>query len=148
VFVTADAALVIADFGGLADADALCAAQAENAGLAGTFVAILVSSSTDLEDRLEIRGPIFNTIGEMLAAGPEDFADGDLLGPNLIDAGGNEVTSNLQAWFGDANLNCADWTSGSPDVEGVVADLSKTGWSRPVVGIECAARVHLQCISQ
>ena len=103
--------------GGLAGADALCASEASAAGLPGSFLALLPTSSTSAISRFDISGPTWvRPDGIALADSPLAFASGDLLAsPNLTALG--SPTANRHVMTGGAIPlpmidPCNDWTGG------------------------------------
>ena len=118
VFVTRTA--VYGDFGGLAAADALCAAEATAVGLDGTYVAWLSTSTVDARDRLAgsagwIRtdgAPVAATVArlvgeEMFAAADRDVDGHQVIGPVWTGTGPDGRLAPGQA--------CDDWGSQLPD---------------------------------
>src|SRR5437016_3989404 len=108
--------------GGLAGADATCTAAAAAAGLGGTFVALLSTSTTNAIDRLTAARGWARVDGVPFADMPAaifpstfcDACDELVLAPPL-DEYGNAVSG--YAWTGTTSRGtsngnaCADWTS-------------------------------------
>ncbi|MEM7609673.1 MAG: hypothetical protein AAF411_30370, partial [Myxococcota bacterium] len=126
VFITR--AEVGPDLGGLAGADALCQAEAEGAGLTGTFRAWLSTGATSVADRfVRASVPYVRTDGTLLASNWGDLTDGTLNvsidhfadGMDILSAGGFNASlcwtgtaANGSNRSGGAVLaNCQNWTS-------------------------------------
>lgn len=130
------------NFGGLSGADASCNTLAGNAGLDGTFVAWLSSSTIDAKDRIvdaEYRLVNGTTV---VANDLADLIDGSL--DNKIDMNENGVGSlNNNVWTGtesdgteDSAANtCSGWTNGDGDPNrGQMGASNQTGGNWTVNG--------------
>ena len=151
-----------ADFGGLAQGDAICQARATEAGLGGTFMALLVAPGPGKGlDRLEHpEVPFVRLDGVTIADGWGDLVDGSIAVPLNLDE--QRKSSGGWAWTGlwkPENLisSCAGWTSTSEcngqnvkDSEcggGGVVDAIDTLWDGEFV-YHCSSEHHLYCIEQ
>lgn len=130
-----------ANLGGLAGADAHCAALAEAAGATGkVWAAYLSSSSVDARDRIGA-GPWVNARGETIAA---DVASLHGEGNNLTKATALDEKGEVIAGRGDdpnrhdvltgsladgtkAPETCEDWTSGGPEGAAIVGHHDRAG---------------------
>lgn len=126
---------------GLAGADAICAAEADRAGLVGTFEAWLSDSGTDALVRIgSTSGPWIRTDGFPLTDSISSFInDNDVLVPLSYDAAGAHFTPDIdtpgsQVWtFTNAagarlasSNQCANWTSDDVALEGTAGFLQGT----------------------
>src|SRR5262245_12432676 len=68
-------------FGGLAGADAICQATADQAGLPGTYIAWLSTTTTNAVDRLAGSRGWVRTDGVPFADTPADIAAGRIFAP-------------------------------------------------------------------
>jgi hypothetical protein len=151
VFITT--ATMTGAFGGLAAADAMCRDAAIGAGLPGTFVAWLSTSTSNIADRLAgSRGwlrtdnvPVLDSL-DALAMKFEIFA------PIDHDASGVRVPfANLAVWTGTDSIGrvfgggtCNDWASTA--VTGETGELSAGDFVFTEQGsLSCANDAHLYC---
>ena len=155
------------DFGGLQGADAICQAEADAAGLPGTFLAWLSDSTESPSTRfvqyntlLDPQYPYELVDGTLIASGWIDLTDGTVVNTISLTATGTPPDGLLLAWtntklfgqplnaFLDPVLDsCSDWT-----------DSRKSGWGgRPnetdvhwtfAGSVNCAAAAHLYCFQQ
>ena len=127
------------NFGGLAGADAQCQTAAQGAGLSGTFIAYLSTSTAAAPSRVQNARGWVRPDGLPVADTPQQLAAGNLLYPVLLDEHGQRVASNLNefAMTGtkfDGTINagetCVDWTSGSNNDTGAGGDplAGYSGW--------------------
>jgi hypothetical protein len=102
--------------GGLAAADALCANEAQTAGLGGTFLAMLPLTGTTAMSRFDMSRPAWvRPDGISLAASRLAFAAGELdTSPNVTALGtyatGVAITGGPPVAV-TTNSTCADWTN-------------------------------------
>jgi hypothetical protein len=138
------------NMGGIDSAHARCQQHADDAGLEGTFRALLFLDETTLDELLEINGPVFNTNGDMVAAGPDEFFAGDFLAGNGFNESGG-APGDTVAYLGDGKIDqCANWTS-SDDVLGAgQTSVTGTAFTSVVSVANCASNIQrsIQCISQ
>ncbi|HEX8110221.1 MAG TPA: choice-of-anchor D domain-containing protein, partial [Kofleriaceae bacterium] len=137
VFATSET--YAANFGGLAAADANCARLANAAGLPGTYVAWLSTSTVNAKDRLgSARGWVRldgEPFADTVAALTTNHA---VLHPIVYDENGTALAFGSDvAWTGtDVNganpLACSDWTSTSASAQGWIgeAGAGPLGWTR------------------
>lgn len=113
--------------GGLGGADARCQADATAAGVAGTFRALLATSTATAASRFDLGGPTWARVdGAVIAASPTAVMAGSLDTPLDLDASG-AYSSNYpfhDMWTGApsptvAGTNtCGDWTGINSGEEG------------------------------
>jgi hypothetical protein len=133
------------DYGGLAGADALCQAAAEDAGLPGTFMAWLSGGlGVGVVDRFNLDGgPFVLTDGTEIAADWADLTDGTLAAPIVFDADGAEhgVVSDFPETLVITHTNadgsaaggfapCAAYTADGIEAGQGSAEAQDTSWSR------------------
>ncbi len=116
IFVTSTAST--GDLGGLAGADATCNARAQAAGLPGTYVAFLSTSSVDAPGRLGASaGPFARTDGVIVGSSVADLCDESLAAPIELDEFG--VLRQSSVWTGSRGdctrdgSTCSNWTDGT-----------------------------------
>jgi hypothetical protein len=151
-FVTS--ALMGSNLGGLQGADIMCQQAAMGAGLPGTFIALMSTSTTNARDRIAGSRGWVRTDGVALADMPSDmFLGGHLLNPIDHDVAGNQMPRvQLDVWTGTAsngtadtvNTTCGDWTG--------VAGLTEVGFhdrSAPfdiaTSAFDCGQAAHVYC---
>ena len=125
-FVTS--AQLVGNLGGLAGADALCTNAASAAGLDGTFVAWLSTTTVDAIDRLAGSRGWVRTDGTALADQPAQIASGELFVPLDLDENGHPAPLPAEPWTGTnpdgraaSGLSCGDWTGAGTGQQGVAA---------------------------
>lgn len=133
--------------GGLAAADAQCAEDAAAAGLSGSFLALLSTSTMDAFARFALDGPTWTRVDGLAIAPTAADVAGPL--PEYLDTftamrpDGSPVLNAL-VWTGTATYNCNDWTSASASVLGASGNANtvyRDQW-RPDRGFDCAATVR------
>ncbi len=142
--------------GGLAGADARCASDASAAGLTGTFVALLATTSASAASRLDLAGASWARVdGVALAPLPTDVMAGDLVAPlNLLADGTLPSTTGAFVWSGADTPDlvgaigdtCTDWTG--PAGSGVLGRPSRTSASWFSTGgntTNCSQAVNFYC---
>ena len=115
------------NFGGLAEADAICQELAENAGLTGTWTAWLSDDNTDARDRIPDEGPykLLDLNQTIVADDLADLTDSSLDAPIILDENGElpftDVWTGTQPDGTRTVSNCSNWTNaedGYPCTEG------------------------------
>lgn len=120
--------------GGLRDADAACQADADAAGLGGTFRALLATDGASALSRFDLKGaPWVRVDGPAILPAAVDWSTATQFdtGPN-VSADGLVHYGNYVAWGGAATLTsagtaastCDDWTNPSGTAMGGVAGTS------------------------
>jgi hypothetical protein len=155
-FVTQD--MFPANLGGLAGADAKCAAAAVAAGLDGTFIAVLSTTTTNAIDRISgSRGwvrvdgaPFVDTADAIFDTMPQS-ATGEL-NPLAVDEHGNAISSPVSVWTGTTSDGkydvtrgaCGDWTTtASQSVE--VGDPARAFQTLSFSADNCSSSARLAC---
>jgi len=155
------------NLGGLAGADAICAARAAAAGLPGVFKAWLSDANVSTENRLSHSvAPYVNVAGEWIASNWDDLTDNDLRSPinmdengNIIDvAGGAEDEAwTYTYWNGQAanivdpgyddRYACSSWTSIDFDGISGTTSANHSGWTWWNIR-DCSNELRLYCVEQ
>lgn len=143
--------------GGIATADALCQKEATDAGLTGTFKALLSPTGASAASRFAGTDPWYRMDGLALAPTASAFFSNSSLdvAPNMTAKGAYSTGFH---WGGGENptaigtdaLNCKDWKSG------LAADVSAMGYdSITFMGLffgtytarwQCSGSAHLVCL--
>jgi len=143
-----------ANLGGIAGADAICAAQALAAGLEGEFKAWLSTIASPVADRVtQASGPYILVNGTPVANDWDDLVDGLILVPINLDANG--VLRSGEVWTGTlANGasyladDCAEFTSGTTGMALCGATNSTTATWTENITPACSTQLGLYCIEQ
>ena len=139
---------------GLAAADAVCRAEAVQAGLPepDSFKAWLSTDETNAIDRLEGRGPWVRLDGIPVAANNAELVSGEVFGPITLQANGDHTFR--ATWTGtnisglSAPSNCDGWTSASDEKESAVGSSNSIDhwWTdRPFIRA-CNGLNRLYCL--
>lgn len=145
------------NLGGLAGADAICQSQADSAGLSGTFVAFLSTSTTDAIDRLtDDYRDYYTTHGvpKFLATDKADLLDG-LAASIAVDAQGAATDANPRTWTGTdtggvayPSRTCSNWTATSGSGEqGNSGVFANTQWYTALADT-CSNQWAFYCFEQ
>ena len=156
--------------GGLAAADAFCAAEASASHLAGTFAAFLATTAQPASARFDLSPSAsrwVRTDGIPVVAQAADLVAGDLLAPIAADAAGNYPPLAYYAWTGaqypgDLAVlaeNCQDWTVGTSVSEAWMGEYAETnadyfsinavfGPSTATFKADCSRQLHLYCLER
>lgn len=143
-----------ANLGGIAGADAICAAQALAAGLEGEFKAWLSTIASPVADRVtQASGPYVLVNGARIADDWDDLVDDSILVPINLDASG--VMRSGEVWTGTLanggsypDDDCAEFTSGTNGVALCGATNSTTAsWTENITPA-CSTQLGLYCIEQ
>jgi len=143
-----------ANLGGIAGADAICAAQAMAAGLEGEFKAWLSTIASPVADRVtQASGPYVLVNGNRIADDWGDLVDGSILVPINLDANGVERAGEV--WTGTLASggsyladDCAGFTSGSTGDALCGATNSTTATWTENITPACPTQLGLYCIEQ
>lgn len=145
--------------GGLVGADQKCNAEAQQAGLSGTFMAWLSDSTGSPATRFT-RGSGYQLVnGSVVANSFEDLTDGMLLASIALDAMGGTpaspfICSGAEVWTnttvqGEAGTeSCGDWSN---DVErGSAGHSSRVdeAWTTECPTIACFVLLPIYCFEQ
>ena len=137
-------------FGGIAGADAMCAARATAGGLSGTFVAYLSDSTTNATTRISSSRGWIRRDGAPLADAPAAFATGKIVFPPRLDEYGNDL-GNVNVYTGTdygvtfANL-CTDWTDNAAGVMGGMSQTQYASSSMNAGNRACSTQGHILCV--
>lgn len=107
------------EVGSIADADAVCQAEADAAGLTGTFKAWIGDSTTAPADRMNAAGAPWALVdGTFVSPGLNNLVNQYPQADIVLGADGNLVAPNFfsyrVAWTGFLpNKTCADWSAGA-----------------------------------
>lgn len=149
IFVTS--ATYAADFGELETADDFCQTHADTAGLSGTFVALLSSSTVAARDRVTVDGTIVNMTGQVIAVDHADLWDGTIENAVTYDEYGVDLPG--VAWTGtlaDGSIGqtCLGWSSIAHADDGSQGNVRNTDstWVEGPDG--CFKLKRFYCISQ
>lgn len=158
VFVTEGA--FFANLGGVAGADARCAAEAEAAGRRGEHLAWVSVDDLSPDARFTREGgPWVLADGSVVAEGWDDLVDGTLSHPIDLDATGTPIDDMLAVWTntdwnGQALAgDCQGWTSMAFADAGIFGDFRDdafgqwTAWGNPTP-FPCENTFHLYCFEQ
>ncbi len=144
MFVTRDR-YVGGELGSLEDADTVCT-QASIDG--SPHRAILNGSTTTAAERIEILGPVFNTLGQVVATDAATLWSGMAAADVGFDENGDPISRADLAWIGSSDANCQDW---STPVFGDTADFGVPTdpnlWLGNGRQFQCGLGLHLYCIS-
>jgi hypothetical protein len=156
VFVTST--LQNGALGGVAGADAICAARATNAGLPGTYVAWLSAGAVAAQTRLGAAQGFVRVDGQPFANTVADILANKIFNPLRINESGADVTNNispssstLTVWTGTTKeglvgtSTCNGWNSldgGTSGLTGRVAGGPVTWTDRTDSGCDTARRLY------
>ena len=143
-----------ANLGGIAGADAICAAQALEAGLQGEFKAWLSTIASPVADRVtQASGRYVLVDGTRIADDWDDLVDSTILAPINLDANGmfrsGEVwTGTLATGASYPSDDCAAFASGTTGVALCGATNSTTATWTENITPACSTQLGLYCIEQ
>ncbi len=143
-----------ANLGGIAGADAICAAQALEAGLQGEFKAWLSTIASPVADRVtQASGPYVLVDGTRVADDWDDLVDRTILTPINLDANG--VIRRGDIWTGTlatgasyATSDCGAFNNGSSGMALCGASNSTTETWTENITPACSTPLGLYCIEQ
>jgi hypothetical protein len=127
-------------------ADAICAALASGAGMAGTYIAYLSSSPASAITRLSNARGWVRRDGRPVADLSSDLLGGAQFYPIALDENGVDLGSVVVATGGDTGggNNCSDYSSTAGNVE-IGSSYATTGsWSTDQLA-PCSQMFHLYC---
>jgi cysteine-rich repeat protein len=144
---------------GLAGADAYCQSAATTAGLPGTYLALMGSSTVSMVSRFDTtKAPWVRADGVALVANAADLfvKGGKWLAP--LNTGPTGAAIGMAAWTGTndpttpapATTTCSDWTSNSTAVTGAAGETAETYVSQALqTGTpNCSLSFPLYCLQQ
>jgi len=153
IFVTN--AVYTGNLGGPGGANADCATAASAAGLRGTFVALLSTSTLNANTLVAANATYFNTINQVIGSTATLLGGGSITNPPDYNEYGQEMV-NISAWTGSnadgitSGSTCSDWTYGSGNFyigEFGVPYYVTSGWLSFATNV-CSDTNHLYCIQQ
>jgi hypothetical protein len=145
--------------GGIHGADAMCQSEANGAGLSGTFLALLPTSSASAASRFDANGALWTrvdgahlsaTATATLSATFWDTAPG-------LSADGSQYFGSLPVWGGASSLTssgtapstCSNWTSSVGNGTGGLAGQSSVQMLLASTSYACSSTIaHLICFQQ
>ncbi len=148
--------------GGIAGADAICQAEADSAGLSGTFKAWFSDSTTSPDNSFtKTPGPYRLVDGTLVAADWHDLIDGTLEAAIDVTASGRPIISSrpLSAWtntvfngsnaYPETDLNCGGGTHDGDGQNGLVGaiKLLDSGWTKFQL-VSCDQFARFYCFEQ
>jgi hypothetical protein len=147
------------NFGSLAAADAICQQLAGAAGLPGTFMAWLSSSTQATGDRMQHASkPYVRVDGTVIATSWADFTDGQLSAPIAVDE--HDAPYNGYVWtnsgangavfYSSSAYTCFDWTydaAGGYEALAGFAGGTDLTWAQ-YVALPCDQTARLYCVEQ
>lgn len=152
VFVTSERSS--GDLGGVAGADATCNRLASAAGLGGTYVAWLSTSTIDARTRLGTASGWVRPDGEPVADSQADLLAGQIFHPINVTEAGDPVIESDHVWNAtrtdgthiDAPGDCEGWTSDDSGHRARHGSSFATtgGWTGSNVKA-CSERLRLYC---
>ena len=137
-------------FSSLTDADSICNDLASDAGLAGTYVAWLSTSTVNAKDRLGTARGWVRPDGKPFTDRVSDLIDNKVFYPPLIDEQGDSVGVNQWAYTGTrgdgvkTSSHCSSWSSSSGSATGGYPDGDGWIWTS-MGGPGCGTGHHLYC---
>ena len=150
IFVTSEDAF--GDIGSIAVVDMLCNELATNAGLGGTWLAVMSDSTVDAAERIVVNGPIRNRMGDLIAEDGADLWDGFIGAPVRYTENGDEFLATpftgTQPDGTAAAENCENWTRATGG-DGMIGDAGYAGEGWIESGVtSCNHGYPFYCISQ
>jgi hypothetical protein len=137
----------------VADGDSVCQGLADDAGLAGEWVAWVSTSDVDARDKLTMgAGPYVLLDGTVIADDEVDLLDGSIDAPIDLDETGTPYEVITAVWTGTeidgtvGDETCADWSTADNTVTGVRGNVTVTGngWTQ-LVSVACLSSVRIYC---
>lgn len=130
------------NLGGLAGADAKCQTAADAVGLRGQFMALLWNGTDDPTVRLAGARGWIDLRGRPIADQPSELLGG-LRNPIQVDERGLTL-STQEAWLGDLDSTCSDWTDTSAGGVLYDSDCNSSAQTNPYTS--CTTTGHLVCV--
>ncbi len=141
--------------GGRADADAHCASEAAAAGLSGTFLAAVATTTESIASRFATDAIYRRVDGVRLLRSPGMFVSDWLDASPELDQLGASVSSDV--WTGANRFNqvaasgadnCNDWTDGTSALDGIQHWSTSTDLRSPAKKDPCDLAVALLCLER
>ncbi len=142
------------NLGGLAGADNICMARAREAGLPGTWRALLSTTGMNARDRIHYNWARLETMdGRVIALSKDDLWKGSIRAPIKTTETGATLAGAM-VWTGTladgTHLgSCENWTMGEDRGFGLSGKTNRTDdrWIENI-GTGCAPGHHLYCVEQ
>lgn len=140
--------------GGRESADAVCAADATSAGLTGTFLAAVATSTESIEARFPAGATYRRIDGVRLLRSPGLFVADFLDAPPDVDALGatveNDYWTGVKRWnvTADLNDNCSDWTDASGTITGEMHHTAYTDLRTSAKRDPCSTPLPVLCLQK
>jgi hypothetical protein len=139
--------------GGLSGADAICNARAQEAGLAGKFVAWLCTFSVNAKDRISDRTwHDTSSQSNIIAHSKSDLIDGSLENPLRYDENGQVPDPPAFVWTGTQpdgtsrlGFVCGNWNNLGDIGANGDSESMDSNWTTNQVGKVCGDRLRLYC---
>jgi hypothetical protein len=151
VFVTSTTHLPATFGADLSGADAICAARAQAADLAGTYVAWLSSSTVHARERLTGARGWIRMDGRPVVDRVEDLIAGRLFYPIRMDEHGEDVgvlgarvATGTRGTGEVAAETCMDYTDPAANVQGGYPWQTRVGWTNDSAG-PCSTAMRIYC---
>jgi hypothetical protein len=149
------------NLGGLAGADAACAASARAANLTGTYVAWLSTTTVDASNRLVVPGATMQargwrrTDGKPVADRVTDLLANRIYYPIRLDEAGNDLDgtthdvasgTTVAGVIDSTQAQCNDWTVNDAAIGASLGDLARTtnDWTDNYSN-DCGTPLHVYC---
>lgn len=146
VFVTSGTT-VLGTLGGLAAADAFCGAAATTAGLSGTYLAFLSTSTVAARDRLASARGWVRRDGTPVVDTVDDLVAGKAYHPILLDELGAPVRVKVGTMtnLGGIATSCGDLMSTAGTTHGGYSDATGQKLASATSNLSCGASLPLYC---
>ena len=151
VFITSTTQ-VVGTLGGLSGADTICNTRAQAAGLPGSYVAWLSTSSVNAKDRLGNSGGWVRTDGKPFTNSVDDLLAGKIHYPVQLDEFGHHLGTTASAVTGtnrdgrvSGSATCGNWSSTSGTYRGGYGSATSSSWTSFSTGYSCSAALRFYC---
>jgi hypothetical protein len=137
--------------GALANADAVCAADAASAGVSGTFVAWISTTTVDAIDRLTGSRGWTRVDGTPVLDQPDGIVTGQMLDAIATEANGTRPATGGDLWTGTWRSGraisdpCSNWTTLSGAQYAIVGDADDAGFTWHGASISCNSSHRIAC---
>ena len=140
--------------GGRDSADAFCASEAAAAGLSGTFLAAIATTTESIASRFTPGNTYRRVDGVRLVRAPGLFDVTWLDVPPELDQFGSLIGADFWSGIDRFNQtavpadNCNDWTDSSATLSGKMHFTTRTDVSSPTKADPCSSAVSLLCLEE
>jgi trimeric autotransporter adhesin len=140
------------NLGGVTGADSICAQEATNAGLSGTFRALLATTTASAASRFTVASQYVRPDGQVIATGSALFS-GDAPRSGIWQTASGSYVGGLLVWTGAASIiqpgtvdsTCGDWLSTSSTAGRYGSESRLLSWWSSSTG-GCATSRGQYCI--